>query len=40
MHGRIEMTRQRELPARSRVRYAHLGGVSALNAYSFIFRNS
>ena len=27
------------LPAGSRVLYAHLGGVPALNAYSFLFRN-
>ena len=39
MHGMIEMTRKGEFPPGSRVLYAHLGGVPALNAYSFIFRN-
>ncbi len=39
MHGMIEMVRNGELPAGSRVLYAHLGGVPAINAYSFIFRN-
>jgi len=38
-HGMIEMVRQGEFPAGSRVLYAHLGGVLALNAYSFLFRN-
>jgi len=38
-HGMIEMVRQGEFPAGSRVLYAHLGGVPALNAYSFLFRN-
>ena len=39
MHGMIEMVRNGEFPAGSRVLYAHLGGVPALNAYSFLFRN-
>ncbi|RCW66710.1 1-aminocyclopropane-1-carboxylate deaminase [Pseudorhodoferax soli] len=39
MHGMIEMVRQREFPSGSRVLYAHLGGVPALSAYSYIFRN-
>ncbi|MBA4238357.1 MAG: aminocyclopropane-1-carboxylate deaminase/D-cysteine desulfhydrase family protein, partial [Ralstonia sp.] len=39
MHGMIDMVRNGEFPAGSRVLYAHLGGVPALNAYSFIFRN-
>jgi 1-aminocyclopropane-1-carboxylate deaminase len=38
-HGMIDMVRKGEFPAGSRVLYAHLGGVPALNAYSFIFRN-
>ncbi|MGI9252248.1 MAG: 1-aminocyclopropane-1-carboxylate deaminase [Thermomicrobiales bacterium] len=38
MHGMIEMTRNGEFPAGSRVLYAHLGGVPAINAYSFLFR--
>jgi 1-aminocyclopropane-1-carboxylate deaminase len=28
-----------EFPEGSRALYAHLGGVPALNAYSFLFRN-
>jgi len=39
MHGMIEKVRLREFPAGSKVLYAHLGGVPALNAYSFLFRN-
>ncbi|KWT83738.1 MULTISPECIES: 1-aminocyclopropane-1-carboxylate deaminase [unclassified Variovorax] len=39
MHGMIEKVRLGEFPAGSKVLYAHLGGVPALNAYSFIFRN-
>jgi 1-aminocyclopropane-1-carboxylate deaminase len=39
MHGLIDKVRRGEFPAGSRVLYAHLGGVPALNAYSFIFRN-
>src|SRR4051812_37357950 len=38
-HGMIDRVRKGEFPAGSRVLYAHLGGVPALNAYSFIFRN-
>jgi 1-aminocyclopropane-1-carboxylate deaminase len=38
-HGMIDMVRRGEFPEGSRVLYAHLGGVPALNAYSFIFRN-
>jgi len=39
MHGMIEMVRNNEFPPGSRVLYAHLGGVPALNAYSFLFRS-
>jgi len=39
MHGMIDMVRQGEFPAGSRVLYAHLGGAPALSAYSFLFRN-
>ena len=39
MHGMIDMVRGGEFPAGSKVLYAHLGGVPALNAYSFLFRN-
>jgi len=39
MHGMIDRVRRGEFPPGSRVLYAHLGGVPALNAYSFLFRN-
>src|SRR5450830_1165323 len=39
MHGMIEKVRLGEFPEGAKVLYAHLGGVPALNAYSFIFRN-
>jgi len=39
MHGMIEKVRLGEFPTGSKVLYAHLGGVPALNAYSFLFRN-
>jgi len=39
MHGMIDMVRLGEFPQGSKVLYAHLGGVPALNAYSFLFRN-
>jgi 1-aminocyclopropane-1-carboxylate deaminase len=39
MHGMIDRVRRGEFPAGSRVLYAHLGGVPALSAYSFPFRN-
>jgi 1-aminocyclopropane-1-carboxylate deaminase len=39
MHGMIERVRRGEFPEGSKVLYAHLGGVPALNAYSFLFRN-
>ena len=39
MQGMIDMVRRGEFPAGSKVLYAHLGGVPALNAYSFLFRN-
>jgi len=39
MHGMIDMVRRGEFPEGSRVLYAHLGGVPALNAYSFLFRS-
>ena len=34
MHGMIQMVRNGEFPEGSKVLYAHLGGVPALNAYS------
>jgi 1-aminocyclopropane-1-carboxylate deaminase len=39
MHGMINMVRLGEFPRGSKVLYAHLGGVPALNAYNFLFRN-
>jgi 1-aminocyclopropane-1-carboxylate deaminase len=39
MHALIGRTIQGEFPSGSRVLYAHLGGVPALSAYSFLFRN-
>ena len=39
MHGMIDMVGNGEFAPGSRVLYAHLGGVPALNAYSFLFRN-
>lgn len=39
MAGMIGRVRDGEFPEGSRVLYAHLGGVPALNAYSFLFRN-
>ena len=39
MHGMIDMVQNGEFAPGSRVLYAHLGGVPALNAYSFLFRN-
>ena len=39
MQGMIDLVRRREFSQGSRVLYAHLGGVPALSAYSFIFRN-
>ncbi len=39
MDGMIQMVRNGEFPEGSKVLYAHLGGVPALNAYSYLFRN-
>ena len=39
MQGMIDMIRRDEIPAGSRVLYAHLGGVPSINAYSFLYRN-
>ncbi|MGA0594957.1 1-aminocyclopropane-1-carboxylate deaminase [Enterovirga sp. CN4-39] len=39
MHGMIELIREGTIPPGSRVLYAHLGGVPALNGYSYLFRN-
>jgi 1-aminocyclopropane-1-carboxylate deaminase len=39
MAGMIDMVRRGAFPAGSRVLYAHLGGLPAINAYSVKFRN-
>jgi 1-aminocyclopropane-1-carboxylate deaminase len=39
MQGMIDMIAKGEIPAGSKVLYAHLGGVPAINAYSFLYRN-
>ncbi len=39
MQGMIDLVKQGFFPAGSKVLYAHLGGVPAINAYSYIYRN-
>jgi 1-aminocyclopropane-1-carboxylate deaminase len=39
MQGLIDLVRTGFFPAGSKVLYAHLGGVPAINAYSYIYRN-
>lgn len=39
MQGMIDLVRQGFFPSGSNVLYAHLGGVPAINAYSYIYRN-
>jgi 1-aminocyclopropane-1-carboxylate deaminase len=39
MQGMLDMIGRREIPAGSKVLYAHLGGVPAINGYSYLFRN-
>jgi 1-aminocyclopropane-1-carboxylate deaminase len=39
MQGLIDLVRQGVFPAGSKVLYAHLGGVPAINAYSYVYRN-
>ena len=39
MQGMIDLVRKDFFPAGSKVLYAHLGGVPAINAYSYIYRN-
>ena len=39
MQGMIDLVRKGYFPAGSRVLYAHLGGVPAINAYSYIYRS-
>ena len=39
MQGLIDLVRKGWFPAGSKVLYAHLGGVPAINAYSYMYRN-
>jgi 1-aminocyclopropane-1-carboxylate deaminase len=39
MQGLIDLVRKEFFPAGSNVLYAHLGGVPAINGYSYIYRN-
>lgn len=39
MQGMIDLVRKGRFPPGSRILYAHLGGVPAINAYSYIYRN-
>jgi len=39
MQGMIDLVKNGYFPAGSKVLYAHLGGVPAINAYSYIYRN-
>jgi 1-aminocyclopropane-1-carboxylate deaminase len=39
MQGLIDLVRKGHFPAGSKVLYAHLGGVPAINAYSYLYRN-
>ena len=39
MQGLIDLVRKGFFPAGSKVLYAHVGGVPAINGYSYIYRN-
>jgi len=39
MQGMLDLVKQGFFPAGSKVLYAHLGGVPAINGYSYIYRN-
>ncbi len=39
MQGMIDLVKTGFFPAGSKVLYAHLGGVPAINGYSYIYRN-
>jgi 1-aminocyclopropane-1-carboxylate deaminase len=39
MQGLIDLVRKDFFPAGSKILYAHLGGVPAINGYSYIYRN-
>ena len=37
--GIVDLVRKDDFPAGSKVLYAHMGGVPAINGYSYIYRN-
>jgi 1-aminocyclopropane-1-carboxylate deaminase len=39
MQGLIDLVRKDYFPSGSRILYAHLGGVPAINGYSYLYRN-
>lgn len=39
MQGLVDLVRKGYFPGRSNVLYAHLGGVPAINGYSYLYRN-
>ncbi len=39
MQGLIDLVRKDHFPAGSKILYAHLGGVPAINGYSYLYRN-
>jgi 1-aminocyclopropane-1-carboxylate deaminase len=39
MQGMLDLVGKGYFPAGSKILYAHLGGVPAINAYSYIYRN-
>ena len=39
MQGMIDLVKKGFFPEGSKVLYAHLGGVPAINGYSYAFRN-
>jgi 1-aminocyclopropane-1-carboxylate deaminase len=39
LQGMIDLVEKGFFPARARILYAHLGGVPAINAYSYLYRN-
>ncbi len=39
MQGLIDLVRKGYFPAGSKILYAHLGGVPAINGYSYLYRN-
>jgi 1-aminocyclopropane-1-carboxylate deaminase len=39
MQGMLDLVRKGYFPAGSKILYAHLGGVPAINGYSYVYRN-